>query len=130
MLNRAYLGIKYLLLVALFIMPIQAFAGGDGMGGMDGDRGFREDISDTDFSVSRLVNYWDLRDLRDTYVQVANVWDVHVRVHVQIYNVDGVTPCETCSFFDIYTPGDTHVYDVSNITRNSDGAICWSHFGT
>ncbi len=78
-------------------------------------------LNQTDQSTDRVVYFWDLRMARQSYVQVTNIIQDTVFVHVQIFNVTSpVTVCEETDFNDVYTPGDTHVYDLSALVSNND----------
>ncbi len=78
-------------------------------------------IDQTDQADNALVNFWDLRMARQTFVQVTNTTNFSSFVHVQIFNVTSpVVVCEETDFNDVYTPGDTHVYDLSNLVSNND----------
>ncbi len=78
-------------------------------------------IDQTDQATSRLINFWDLRMARQTFVQVTNYSQGRAFVHVQIFNVASpATVCEETDFDDWYTPGDTHVYDLGNLVSNND----------
>jgi len=44
-------------------------------------------------------------------------------LHIQIFNVGNL--CSENNFFDFYTPNDTHVYNLRDITRN-DGTPQYS----
>jgi len=94
--------IKYMLLTILILFPVQAYAGHEGM-------------AITDNAASALFSFVDLRD-RETYVQVTNVDDETRTMHVQIFNVDD--NCNENNFFDVYTPNDTHIYNMRDILTN------------
>lgn len=88
-------------------------------------------FNETDTSAlaftSTLVYFFDLRE-RETYVQltypdIASGDDdddgptgLNATAHVQIFNVDN--NCNENDFFDIYTPSDTHVYNMRDIQSN------------
>jgi len=95
-----------------------------------------EDINEleTDIPGDNLVYFFDLRD-RETYIQLTNTNfdvkpdispppgvsptpDVGVdnRVHIIIFDVS--TDCVENNFFDVYTPNDTHVYNMRDIQTN------------
>ncbi len=73
---------------------------------------------DTDAAGYQLFYYWDLRD-RESFLQVTNTDSSPVTVHVQLFDVGG--GCGEFDFYDTFTPHDTHIYQVSNLTRN-DGS--------
>lgn len=72
-------------------------------------------IPDTDTYEFQLFSFFDLRN-RETHVQITNIGDTNGTVHVQIFDVSN--NCNENDFFDIYTPADTHVYDMSDIQTN------------
>ena len=95
-----------------------------------------EDIDDieTDNPGDTLVYFFDLRD-RETYIQLTNTNfdvdpteppppgqsptpDVGVdnRVHIIIFDVS--RDCVENNFFDVYTPNDTHIYNMRDIQTN------------
>jgi len=69
----------------------------------------------TDSKVFQLVSFFDLRD-RESFVQVTNLDDADNILHIQIFNVD--QDCNENNFFDVYTPNDTHVYNIREIITN------------
>jgi len=114
MLQDSISKIKYLLVLAfLLVLPMQAMAGGGGGGLMPL-------IDQTDTGVDRLVYYWDSRD-RDSFLQLTNTSSSTIVVHVQVFDVnDVVSICNEVDFDDVYTAGDTHVYDVEDMVSNCD----------
>ena len=72
----------------------------------------------TDSEADRLIYYWDLRS-RDSFVQVTNTDVTPTRIHVQIFDTTVGANCAEFDFFDDLTAFDTHVYDVSSLTRNN-----------
>lgn len=75
-------------------------------------------VSQTDAGADRLVYYYDIED-RQSYVQIANLANTPVDIHVQIFIVNSVfVDCEEIDFNDILSPGDVHTYDMSNIEAN------------
>ena len=74
-----------------------------------------------------VAYFFDLRD-RETFIQLTYetspledppgefVPGQDLRVHIQIFNVD--QDCNENNFFDVYTPNDTHVYNMRNILTN------------
>lgn len=110
--------IKYLLVLAfLLVLPMQAMAG-------NGNAGLPI-IDQTDTGVNRLIYYWDTRD-RDTLFQLTNTSTSTIVVHIQIFNVGSpATACEEVDWDDVYTAGDTHVYDIENLVSNctADGLV-------
>ncbi len=82
---------------------------------------FQPILDQTDASEDDLVYFWDMRMARQTFVQVTNLGQDTVTVHVQIFNVTSpVTVCEETDFNDQFTAGDTHVYDLGNLVSNND----------
>ena len=77
----------------------------------DDDDGENEDDADPFI----LYSFFDLRD-RESYVQVTNVGTINQVMHVQIFNVDD--NCNENNFYDVYTPGDTHIYNIRDILTN------------
>ena len=94
--------LKLSLIAVLLLLPTQVFAG-------------HHDPVLTDEATSALFSFIDLRD-RETYVQVTNTDTNAQTLHVQIFNVD--QNCNENNFFDVYTPNDTHIYDMRNILTN------------
>ncbi len=113
MTNCLVIRLKYLfVLMGIMLMPISSFA----QAPVDIPR-----IDQTDQSVERLIYFWDMRMARETFAQMTNVSQGLVFVHVQIFNVTSpVVICEETDFDDVYTPGDTHVYDLGNLVSNND----------
>lgn len=73
-------------------------------------------IPTTDNADEVLLGFFDLRD-RETFIQVTNVdIDEEHTVHIQIFNV--ANNCNENNFFDFYTAGDTHVYNIRDIQTN------------
>jgi hypothetical protein len=74
----------------------------------------------TDSATETLVVPWDLRDGTQSYFQVTNVNTANgARLHIQILD-DGCV--ELFNYFDTYTAGDTHLYNVSLLDTN-DGTF-------
>lgn len=94
--------IKISLIAVLLLLPTQVFAG-------------HQMLSETDTEASALFSFLDLRE-RETFVQVTNTDDVNRTLHVQIYNVGNL--CNENNFFDVFTPNDTHIYNMSDIVTN------------
>jgi len=73
-------------------------------------------VSSTDTVDRLLFGFFDLRD-RETFIQVTNTDGVNSQnVHIQIFNV--ADNCNENDFFDLYTPNDTHVYNLRDIITN------------
>ena len=98
--------------LALFLIPVKnTFSG-------SGTSAFRSTIGDTDshsIGDRPLLAYFDLRN-RESFVQITNVDDEVVTLHIQIFNVD--QDCNENNFFDNYTVNDTHVYNMRDILTN------------
>jgi len=90
------------ILTVLLLLPVQVYAGHEGM-------------VVTDQASSALFSFIDLRD-RETFVQVTNTDSNNQTLHVQIFNVD--QNCNENNFFDVYTPNDTHIYNMRDILTN------------
>ena len=71
--------------------------------------------NETDHPSSVNFSFFDLRD-RESFVQLTNIDSSNVTVHIQIYNVGNL--CNENNFFDVYTPNDTHVYNMRDILSN------------
>ena len=70
----------------------------------------------TDNPSIQLVSYYDLRD-RESFLQVTNVLNNNITLHVQIFNVN--LDCTENNFYDTLTGADTHVYNLRDITTNN-----------
>ncbi|MEM7009360.1 MAG: hypothetical protein AAF462_09535 [Thermodesulfobacteriota bacterium] len=75
----------------------------------------------TDSGADRLVYYFDnYNDARESSIQLANLSNEEVDVHVQIWTVNStVLECEEINFDDTYTPNDVHTYDTLNLVSNT-----------
>ncbi len=106
--------LKYhIVLFLILVMPAASLAGTSVV-----DSDF---IDQTDQSAERLVYFWDMRMARQSFIQLTNVSQGLAFVHVQIFNVTSpVVVCEETDFDDVYTPGDTHVYDMGSLISNND----------
>ena len=116
--------IFYITFIALFLFStIQVFSGEQGP--------FVFDYPETDTSEDKLLAFFDLRD-RETYIQITNTGvDLrtgddddendrsgdNITLHIQIFNVDD--NCNENNFFDVYTPADTHIYNMRDILTNN-----------
>ena len=85
-------------------------------------KGCQTNQSGTDADPFQLYAFFDLRD-RESFLQVTNVnnangstFNENITVHVQIFNVGN--DCIENNFFDVYTPNDTHVYNLRDILTN------------
>lgn len=83
------------------------------------------DPPETDSSDDTLVFFFDLRD-RETYIQLTHT-DTNfgpepftpgssLLMHIQIFDVSN--NCNENDFFDLYTPTDTHIYNLRDIQTN------------
>jgi len=110
-----------ILLLFIFVVPVIGIAG---TGGPD-----FEDFpgNDTDTVDDTVIYFFDLRD-RETFLQLTHTGRVNpseeddfdpntnLTVHIQIYDVS--SDCNENDFFDVYTPADTHVYNMREIQTN------------
>jgi len=83
--------------------------------------------NDTDTAGDTLVYFFDLRN-RESFIQLTyntllvdveeNDFDVtsNQTIHIQIFDVS--SDCLENDFLDVYTPADTHVYNMRNIQTN------------
>jgi len=73
-------------------------------------------LTSNNTNPSVLFYAFDLRD-RETFVQFTfPSSDTEVLAHVQIFDVNN--NCNENDFFDVYTPNDTHVYNMRDIQTN------------
>jgi len=96
------------LILAFLVLPIKNSWGGDGI----------IDVLPTDSAVAdAVVGFFDLRD-RETFMQVTNLESdpAGQLYHIQLFNVGN--NCNENNFFDLYTPNDTHVYNLRDIQTN------------
>jgi len=112
-----YFKIFSITFISLFLFStIQAFSGND----------FALEFPETDTSEDKLLAFFDLRD-RETYIQITNTGNDlnpdggfrtgNLTLHIQIFNVDD--NCNENNFFDVYTPADTHIYNMRDIVTNN-----------
>jgi len=89
----------------VFLSAVQGFSGSS------------FDAVNTDTSDQTLFGFFDLRE-RETFIQVTNVDTSPAGniVHIQIYDVSN--NCNENNFFDLYTPNDTHIYNLRDIKTN------------
>ncbi len=71
--------------------------------------------AETDHGSIQQTSFFDLRD-RESYVQLTNTGNIQAITHVQIFDV--ANNCNENNFYDIYTPTDTHVYNMRDIQTN------------
>lgn len=73
-------------------------------------------VANSDTFDSILFGFFDLRD-RESFIQLTNTDGVNSRtMHIQIFNVGD--NCNENDFFDLYTPNDTHTYNLRDIATN------------
>lgn len=73
-------------------------------------------LTSNNSNPSVLFYAFDLRD-RETFVQFTYPSsDTDVLAHIQIFDVSN--NCNENNFFDVYTPNDTHVYNIRDIQTN------------
>ena len=70
---------------------------------------------ETDRPSIQLTSFFDLRD-RESYIQLTNTFSTQVTAHIQIFDVSN--NCNENNFYDVYTPNDTHVYNMRDILSN------------
>jgi len=119
-----YFKIFSITFISLFLFStIQAFSGGSIIHLLE--------FPETDTSEDKLLAFFDLRD-RETFIQITNTGvDLrtdsddddeddrsgdNITLHIQIFNVDD--NCNENNFFDVYTPADTHIYNMRDILTN------------
>ncbi len=76
------------------------------------------DAVETDTANRKMFGFFDLRD-RETFIQITNVDPGNHNIHIQLFDVSN--NCNENNFFDVYTPNDTHTYNIRDIQSN-DGA--------
>jgi len=72
-------------------------------------------FNESDSSSFGIYAAFDLRE-RESFVQVTNVLSTATQLHIQIYDVSNL--CNENNFFDLYTPNDTHTYNLREILSN------------
>lgn len=72
----------------------------------------------TDSASNQLISYYDLRS-RDSYVQVSNISNETVAIHVQIFQ-NNVPGCPELNFYDTLTGNDTHIYNLRDLQGNAN----------
>jgi len=74
-------------------------------------------VANSDTVDSLLFGFFDLRD-RESFIQITNTDGANNHtVHIQLFNV--ADNCNENNFFDVYTPNDTHVYNLRDIVTNN-----------
>ena len=71
--------------------------------------------AETDHPSVQQTSFFDLRD-RESYVQLTNTGNIQVITHFQVFDVSN--NCNENNFYDIYTPTDTHLYNMRDIQTN------------
>ncbi|NIP32071.1 MAG: hypothetical protein GTO02_21915 [Candidatus Dadabacteria bacterium] len=105
---------KYLVLVLIVALPLHSYGVGD-------SNQLDTDTTSPSFNKNnQLSAYYDLRD-RESYIQVTNIDDVNVTIHVQIFQHD--RGCDELNFNDTLTPNDTIVYNLDDIIRNNGSDV-------
>ena len=104
---------------ALCFIPIKNVSAGPGFPAIytfpdtDAPNGFEE-------ITQAIFYFFDLRD-RETFIQLTfpdlDGLGNNAKAHVQIFDV--ANNCNENNFFDIYTPNDTHVYNMRDIQTNN-----------
>jgi hypothetical protein len=76
-------------------------------------------IGQSDAGADRLIYYFDNTG-SESSIQLANLSNSEVRVHVQVWIANStIAPCEEIDFYDTYTPKDVHTYDTLNLAKNN-----------
>ena len=96
--------LKFLLLIMFLAPSANSFAGIDAFA-----------VAETDHAGLVLFAPFDLRE-RESYIQITNIDASSQNLHVQIYNVGNL--CNENDFFDLFTPNDTHIYNLRDILTN------------
>ncbi len=115
---------KKLLLIPLLILTFTMGADYEVFAGASGRTDF--DPPETDSSDDTITFFFDLRE-RETFIQLTHT-DTDfgpepftpgssLTMHIQIFDVSS-GDCNENNFFDVYTPNDTHVYNMRDIQTN------------
>ena len=84
-------------------------------------------VGKTEEQASQLIFWYDAAfnqfDFRVPLIQVTNAGNVGVDIHVQIFASDASVTCREFDFDDFLTPNDTHIYELFEIIKNSDGSF-------
>lgn len=75
----------------------------------------------TESASMQITSYYDLRN-RQSFVQVSNTLNEQINIHVQIFQNDR-EGCPELNFYDTLTPSDTHVYDMSDLSGNTNPGV-------
>jgi len=65
--------------------------------------------------IRAIFGFFDLRD-RESFIQLTNIESENQLFHIQVFNV--ADNCNENNFFDLYTPNDTHVYNLRDVLTN------------
>lgn len=109
--NLTKLRIALLAFVFVILSTVQGFSGAS------------FDVPVTDSVDGTLLGFFDLRD-RESFMQVTNLGSGNNTIHIQIYDVSN--NCNENDFFDVFTPNDTHIYNLRDIKtndRNDSGVV-------
>ena len=89
----------------LFLTAVPGYSGGS------------FNVVETDTGSDVIIGFFDLRE-RETFIQITNSNSDPAgnNIHIQIFNVGNL--CNENDFFDFYTPTDSHVYNLRDITTN------------
>ena len=72
----------------------------------------------------QVVGWWTKKNNRTTQIEVINtnldLGSSELYVHVIIYNDNCI---RILNFCDVFTPGDSHIYDFDNLVRESGGVL-------
>ena len=91
-------------ILALCLFPVQDVFAGSSI-----------DTPETDTTNRKMFGFFDLRD-RETFIQITNVFSQNHNIHIQLFDVSN--NCNENNFFDLYTPADTHIYNLRDIVTN------------
>ncbi len=119
-----------LFLVLIFIIPLYMIPVNHAVSGIND---FAITVTQTDNSLPQeefSLTYFYVFDLREreTFIQFTyqgvvptgddddSLFGLSARAHVQIFDVSN--NCNENNFFDVYTPNDTHIYNMREIQTN------------
>jgi len=72
-------------------------------------------LKPTNRTGGQLVSWWTQKEGRESYFQITETLGNYIGIHVHIFDENCV---EIRDFCDIYTPGDTHVYNLGDLVTN------------
>ena len=118
---------KHILIILTLVLSITFFPAKHVNAGFEGLTFYT--FSETDTAGVSLFYFFDLRD-RETFIQLTNPdlfsfqdepalsgpTGLDATAHIQIFDVSN--NCNENNFFDVYTPSDTHVYNMRDIQTN------------